>query len=79
MSSTTYVYTHLAIRKEGTGSLCFLLVGFTFGTSGVLLLLLLHLFVLDELFLLLQHLEFLLIAGIVRVDLELGFAELESI
>lgn len=72
----SHLHAYLAVRKERTGSTCFLLVCLTFGTPGILRLLFLLLFVFDELFLLLQHIKFLLVACIVRVDLELGFVEL---
>ena len=48
---------------------------FLLGTPSILLALFLLLFVLNELFLLLENLELLLVAGLV-VDLELGFAQL---
>ena len=44
---------------------------------GILLALFLLLLVLNELFLLLENLELLLVAGLV-VDLELGFVELQK-
>lgn len=71
-----HMHAYLAVRKKRTGSTYFLLVCLTLGTPGILRLLLLLFFVFDELFLLLQHVEFLLIACIVRVNLEFGFVEL---
>ena len=47
------------------------------GTPGILFALFLLLLVLDKLFLLLEYLEFLLVAGLV-VDLELGIVKLEK-
>lgn len=49
------------------------------GTTGILFLLLLFRFVINELLLLLQDVELLLVAGLLRVHFELGFIKLPVI
>ena len=64
--------THAAHLRLGKKRLRQTRLFFLLGTPSILLALFLLLFVLNELFLLLENLELLLVAGLV-VDLELGF------
>ena len=67
--------THAAHLRLGKKRLRQTRLFFLLGTPSILLALFLLLFVLNELFLLLENLELLLVAGLV-VDLELGFVQL---
>jgi len=61
-----YLEPHLRIRKEFLRKLS---LGFSLSTTCILFFLFLFGFVVDELLLLLQDLEFLLVAGFLRVNL----------
>jgi len=63
---TLYLKLHFRIRKEFLRKLSF---GFSLSTTRILFLLFLFGFVVDEFLLLLQDLEFLLVAGFLRVNL----------
>ena len=65
--------TDLGLRQKHLCEAGFFL---PFGTPCIFLLLLLLLFILNQLFLLLQNLELLLEAGLVGLDFELSFVQL---
>lgn len=54
-------------------------LGLALGTASILFFLLLFRFVVNELLLLLQDVELLLVAGLLRVHFELGFIKLPVI
>ena len=68
--------THLRIREQSLSGPSLSFSGFASSTTSIFFLLLLFGFILNEFLLLLQDFQFLLVAGVVRVDFKFGFVEL---
>lgn len=65
--------TYFRFRQKRFGQASLFLLA---SPTSILFLLFLFLFVFDKFFLLLQDLQFLLVAGFVRVDFQFSFVEL---